>query len=160
MRGVWAPLGVVTGGPLVRLMEVIWVVVIMAGIFAGFSVITAGLSGWIGRDVGPCGGVSGNWLVVLDVGAEVEEVWRVLGGVVGFSLVEAGDGDRGGICPSGGCLRSTSAGGTWRVGSSVGGEWWVWVVVGIMEGLDLVRCFSSSCSRSFCLSFSRASSLL
>lgn len=53
---VWAALGVVTGGALVRLMAVIWVVVVIAFVvdvvvvlvgraFSGFSMSTGGLSG-------------------------------------------------------------------------------------------------------------------
>lgn len=86
MGGVWATLGVVTGGALVRLMAVIWVVVMMAvvvvvvalvvvaalvgGAFAGISVTTVGLSGLSGRVGGPSGGGGGTQLVVLDGGRE------------------------------------------------------------------------------------------
>lgn len=86
--GVWATLGVVTGGALVRLMAVIWVVVVMAvvvvvvvalvvvvvvvvlvgGAFTGFSVMTAGLSGLSGRVGGPSGGGGGTRPVVLEGG--------------------------------------------------------------------------------------------
>lgn len=120
MSGVWASLGVVTGGPLVRLMEVIWVVVIMAGVLAVFSVITDGFSGFKGRDGGPGGGGGGTWFVVLDGGrggrrpgprprslvfagggAGVEGILEVAGGVGDLSLVRAGEGERGDIGPCG-----------------------------------------------------------
>lgn len=93
-------------------------VVVMAGGFAVFSVITDGLPGLTGRTGGPSGGGGGTWLEVLDGGrggrpgarslvfgeggAGVEGVWEVLGRVGDFSLVRAGEGVRGGKAPCGG----------------------------------------------------------
>lgn len=68
MGGVWVLLGVVTGVALVRLMEILWVVVVVGRAFVGFSMTTkglSGLSGWVG---GLSGGGNGARLVVLDAG--------------------------------------------------------------------------------------------
>lgn len=84
--GVWATLGVVTGGALVKLMAVIWVVVVVmpvvvvvvalvvvvmvlvGGALPGFSMTTGGLSGLSGRVGGPRGGGGGPRPVVFEGG--------------------------------------------------------------------------------------------
>ena len=82
---LWATLGVVTGGALVRLTAVIWVVIVVmpvvvlvafvvvvmvlvGGALPGLSMTTGGLSGLSGRVGGPRGGGGGIRPVVFDGG--------------------------------------------------------------------------------------------
>lgn len=143
MGRVCTTLGVVTGGALVRLIAVNWVVVVVMGwTFAGFSVTTDGFSGLPVLVVGPRGGEGGNRMVVLDGGRAgrlpwteprslvlktgeegVEEVLEVDDGAVGLSLpAPAGEGGREGAGFGGGCLGS---GGELAVNTEVFGEGWL-----------------------------------
>lgn len=191
--GVWAALGVVTGGALVRLMAVIWVVVVIAvvvlialvvvvvvvlvgGAFSGFSMTTGGLSGLSGRVGGPRGGGGGTWPVVLEggltgclpgtgarsLGLGAGERVEGVSMVVDFSAVRVGERVRGGVGPAVGCLDSCP-GGEPELGNEDGGERWVCVVVGVIEGSESVRLplsWSLSLSLPLSLSLSRASRLV
>lgn len=123
-----------TGGALVRLMTVIWVVVValvvgrVGGAIPGFSTITGGLSGRVG---GPNGGGGGTLLVVFEGGRRgclpgdgawslgfgaggegTEGVLRVVdGGRSLSSPVSVGERARGGVGPTGGRFGSCPLGG-------------------------------------------------
>lgn len=100
--GAWATRGVVTGGALVRLMAVIWVVVVglavvlAGGAFAGFSVAGAsggrGRSGLSGRAGGPGGGGGGTLPVVALAGGSLGLGGAGGGGGRGLGVVDGAAG--------------------------------------------------------------------
>lgn len=104
MVGVWAALGVVTGGALVRLMAVICVEVVV-GIFSGFRTTNGGFSGLWGRVGGARGGGGATRPVVLDGGLTggLSRGWEDGGEEV--VLMEGGGIVRRGVAPSAGCSR-------------------------------------------------------
>lgn len=175
--GGWAALGVVTGGALVKLMAVIWVVVVPAvdivvapvvvtlvvGV-CGLSGTDGGLPGLSGRAGSPGGEDEGICPVVLEGGLRGYLLWSgesALGLEVGVQLadgvwIEIDSKSVGGrVGPADGCLASSSGG--LEVGGGVKGDWCVCVDVGLIPasvsgGLTL--------SWSMFLSLSRANRLV
>lgn len=159
---------VVTGGALVRLMAVFWVVVVLVVVVVVVLVggVLAGLSGRSGRVGGPRGGGGGTrpvvlegarggclpgtgaWSLGLGAGGRAKGVLKVERTEGVFSSpVSVGETMSGGVGPR-------PDGGPELGGRDGGGRWVrLWLDVGVMEGLE-----SRFWSRS--LSLSRASKLV